>query len=181
MRLLAVVSRVRGVEGLLMSLRPLQRAHQGYVYNARDVFDEYGDMILRLALANVGASDACDILQDVMLRLLQNHKPFREQEHLKAWLIRVTINLSRDHKKNHHNRNLPLDDFASLVIEPEQQELLDALGQLGDKDRQVIYLHYFEGYSCPEIAKLLASKHSTIISRLGRARAKLKSILQGEV
>ena len=160
-----------------MNLRPLQQTPRGYVYNAHDVFDEYGDMILRLALANVGACNACDMVQEAMLRLLQNKKPFDSQEHLKAWLIRVTINLCRDHKKAHRNRDLPLDAIAPLAVAPRHQELIDALGQLGDKDRNVIYLHYFEGYSCPEIATLLNSRHSTILSRLGRARAKLKTLL----
>ena len=160
-----------------MNLPPLPAPRPGYVYNAHDVFDEHGDMILRLALANVGVSFAEDILQDVMLRLLQNRKPFASPEHLKAWLIRVTINVSRNHNKSHHSRNLPLDDFPMLAITPHQQELVDALRQLGDKDRNVIYLHYFEGYSCLEIAKLLGSRPSTVRSRLGRAREKLKAML----
>ena len=149
----------------------------GLQYDVHEVFDEYGDMLLRLALANVGASEACDVVQDVMLRLLKHNKPFDGGEHLKAWLIRVTINRCRDYKRAHRNRNLPLDAVASLAIEPRQQELIDALGQLGAKDRNVIYLHYFEGYSCPEIAKLLHSRPATILSRLSRARAKLKNML----
>ena len=57
----------------------------------------WGDTVLRLALSHTrSVSDAEDVFQDVFLRLLKNDTVFNDDEHLKAWLLRVTINRCLD-------------------------------------------------------------------------------------
>lgn len=57
-----------------------------------DAMERYGDAVYRLALCRLGSrADAEDVYQDVFLRLLRDTTAFRDGEHLKAWLLRVTL------------------------------------------------------------------------------------------
>lgn len=65
------------------------------------VVEDFSDMIYRTAYQNLmNTADAEDVVQDVFIRLLRNRKKkFTDKEHLKAWLLRVTINRCRDYRR----------------------------------------------------------------------------------
>lgn len=125
-------------------------------------------------------ADACDIVQDVFIKYLAGKNTFNGDEHLKAWLIRVTINECKKHMMSSWiNRTVSLED-QSFPFEYKQEdlELFEAVMSLPQKYRTPIHLHYYEGYSISEIASLIGARESTVKVRLLRARKMLKLKLE---
>ncbi len=144
------------------------------------VVTQYSRLLLRIAFIRLkSAADAEDAVQEVFLRLITKCPRFRDDEHEKAWLIRVTINLSNDILKSSARKNVPLDEEISSG-DDESAKLLWAVRSLPAKYGTVIHLHYYEGYSIREIARILALPAATVGTRLSRARALLKPILEKE-
>lgn len=144
-----------------------------------DVVHEYADMLMRIAFQNTkNLTDAEDVVQDIYLKLIKTDKAFASEEHLKAWLIRVTINRCRDlFRMSWFKRTVALTEEMSFVA-PEEVKVLEEIFLLDKLDRNIVYLHYYEGYAIHEIADLLGKNKNTIGSRLRRARGKLKTILE---
>lgn len=143
------------------------------------IVDKYSDMIYRISYQNLRNSyDSEDIMQEVFLALLKSDIEFKSDEHLKAWLIRVTVNKCIDFKKSARYRTtLPLDDQV-IQHNEEEQGIMEELFKLPEESRNIIYLYYYESYTIAEIAKILGKKQNTVNSKLQRARKKLKSILE---
>jgi RNA polymerase sigma-70 factor (ECF subfamily) len=121
--------------------------------------------------------DAEDVVQDTFVKLMQKNPTFESEEHEKAWLIRVTINLCKNLlKTTWFKKTVPLDH----TVEFTQQEsiVIDAVLELSVKYRSVILLYYIIGYNIKEISDILGRKEATIASQLQRARAQLKSKLK---
>ena len=111
-----------------------------------DAVGRWGDTVLRLAASRTGnRADAEDVFQTVFLRLHQGGKRFRDDEHLKAWLLHVTVNCCNDlHRSPWHRK------------------------------RTAVHLHYYEGYATEEIARITGERPATVRSHLHRARKALK-------
>lgn len=140
--------------------------------------NKYKDMVYRLSFTYLKNShDADDITQEVFLKYITLDKTFQSDEHLKSWLITVTINHCKNLlKSSWFKKTQPLDEN----IQFEQQKnsnLYHAVMTLSKDYRTVIYLFYYEDYSTKEIASMLGKNESTIRSHLARARKKLKNIL----
>ena len=139
--------------------------------------ERYLDMVYRIALNWFRRSaDAEDAAQTVMLRLWQSEAAFADEEHLRRWLVRVTLNVCRDISKSPwHRRTVSLEACPEPVFStPERGELYQAVMALPVKYRMPLYLYYYEGYSVTEVGELLHLKGSTVQTRLARGRAKLK-------
>ena len=139
------------------------------------------DMVFRLAFNYMkSASDADDVTQNVLLRLLKNGKPFASGEHARYWLVRVTVNECRRALRSPWRRVGDIGEYAeSLQFEtPEHSELFYAVMELPEKYRPAIYLHYYEGYSTKEIAEIIGVPAATVRTRLRRAREQLKTGLK---
>ncbi len=140
--------------------------------------ERYTDMLYRVSLHNCARSeDAQDAVQDTFIRLLQRTDPFENEEHLKAWLLRVVINRTHDITRAAHNKNLTISDTLPAA-EHTGFELLDSVRALPDPYGTVIYLHYYEGYTAAEIGKILDAPSNTVLSWLRRARKQLEITLQ---
>ena len=150
-----------------------------YKITAQEAFKKYSDMVYRLAFARVkNKYDADDILQEVFLRFIKCKDKVNNDEHVKALLIRITINCSKSmFSSSWFKRTEPLSEHLS-VSDPSF-DTLDAVLRLPQKYRTVIHLHYYMGYSVDEIATILKSKPSTVKSQLHRARKMLKIDLEG--
>lgn len=146
------------------------------------IVETYADMLLRVALNRTqNPAEAEDIVQMVYLRLLRANPQFRSASHEKAWLLRTAINLCKDYRKSAARRScVPLEEQAAAVYPKETMEVLDAVAQLPEDDRYVVYLYYYEYLSIAQIARILNQKEGTVSSRLSRARKKLKPLLKGE-
>lgn len=151
-----------------------------YKISAAEAFQKHSDMVYRLAVARVkNKYDADDILQEVFLRFIKCKDNVENDEHLKALLIRITINCSKSMlTSSWFKRTEPLSE--SLSVSDEYSDTLDVVMRLPQKYRTVIHMHYYMGYSVEEIAVILKSKPSTVKSWLHRARQKLKIYLEGD-
>ena len=147
--------------------------------------DTYADMVRRICFCHLkNDMDTEDIFQTVFLKYMLYDGTFESAEHEKAWFIRVSINACKDFLKSLFRRNtVPLDEVTELAAEyPEDHSrVLQAVLELPEKYRDVIYLHYYEAYSAAEIANILKSREGTVYSLLSRGRAMLKRSLGGEI
>lgn len=125
-------------------------------------------------------SDAEDAVQEAFIRLIEKQPGFSDDEHARAWLLRVTINLSKNMLKASWRKNEPEIQEASYA-ENEPDEVLFCVMKLEENYRTVIHLYYYEGYSIKEIASILKLPSATVRTRLKRGRAKLKKMLEGDV
>lgn len=148
------------------------------------VVAKHENRLYRTALAITGSvSDAEDIVQEAFLRAYEKAPEFESEEHEKAWLIRVTVNLCNSlWRSPWHKRIVPLlDSYPASESDPEQHELLEHVMALAPKYRTVIHLFYYEGYSIKGISEVTLQKESTVRSQLTRARQKLKISLKEEL
>lgn len=125
--------------------------------------------------------DADDVVQEVFFRFYVTKKTFENDDHIKFWLIRVTINeCKRILCSSFFQKTVPIEDYMQQLNfeHPEQSELFIAVMNLSKKYRMVIHLYYYEDYSTKEIAELLHIRETTVSTQLMRARAQLKKMLQ---
>jgi RNA polymerase sigma-70 factor (ECF subfamily) len=145
--------------------------------------ETYSDMMYRVAYQSLlSVPDAEDVVQEAFLKLLHHtDKKFKDDEHLKAWLLRVTLNMCNDlHRKRARHPETELDEGANEAVTPTRVNLSDELLMLEKDERTVLYMYYYEGYTLKEIAEILEKKQNTISSKLSRARKKLGEILKEE-
>ena len=107
---------------------------------------------------------------------------FENPQHEKAWIIRVTINQCKDFLKSFmRKQSVPIEDIVSVTYPSETgcPDVLEAVLSLPQKYKDVIYLHYYEGYSAAEISKILGKNVNTVYTLTARAKDKLKAKLGG--
>ena len=141
---------------------------------------KYSKTVAKTAFSYLkNTTDAEDITQEVFLILMQKHPIFENEEHIKAWLIRVTINKCKNHlKSGWFKSNNPLTEDIPY-LPPEQNNILSAVLSLDIKYRIPVHLYYYEGYSIKEIADIIKVPISTISTRLARGRKILKNRIGG--
>lgn len=155
--------------------------------NVEQALEIYGDMVYRLALVQMkNKTEAEDVFQEVFLRLVRYEERIQGEEHLKPWLLRVTINCCRKQFDNaYRKRTVPFDrDMGteeSYEMDMPGNPVYDAVMALPDDYRDVIHLFYYEQYSVREISDILGVSESAVKTRLSRAREKLRGRLKGEV
>jgi RNA polymerase sigma-70 factor (ECF subfamily) len=141
--------------------------------------EAHSNSVYRLAMLYLrNPHDARDCCQDVFVKLMEHKKSFASDEHRKAWLLAVTKNTCRDWLRREARRYT--DTFDALENLPGPQDDNDVLAvilTLPENDREVLYLHYCEGYAVREICGLLRLRESAAKQRLARARQKLRELL----
>lgn len=151
---------------------------------ARRAIEQYSDLVRRLCMIHLkNYSDTEDIFQTVFLKYVLSRASFENPEHEKAWFIRVTINACKDLLKSFfHKHTVSLDQVLDqpAPLEDRHLEVLEAVLSLPPHYKDVVYLHYYEGYTAPEIGHILGKNVNTIYTLLGRARRLLKETLGGE-
>lgn len=146
--------------------------------------DRYADTVRRLCMIQLkNYADTEDIFQNVFLKYALSSRSFESPEHEKAWFIRVTTNACKDLIKSFfRSRTVSLDQ---LMEQPGQlledhREVLEAVISLPRKYREVIYLHYYEGYTAPQISEILGKNTNTVYTLLARSKNLLKERLGGD-
>lgn len=152
---------------------------------------EYADLVMRVCYTYLhSTADAEDVCQDTLLKLICRKEPFNGPDHERAWVIRVASNACKSLLRSRGSH--PEVDLAS-VPEPEAAVMADeeALRQRDDAvlravddlplpQREVVYLHYYEGYGTRSIASILDLTDDAVRQRLSRARAQLRESLKGD-
>ena len=146
------------------------------------VVDKYSDMVYRTAYHALCDRDyAQDITQEVFLKLMQTLPDFESDEHEKAWLIRVTLNMCKTYNRKVYSH--PETELPDNLVKHERfgaGPVLEAVMELPEKYRTVVYLYYSEGYKISEICDMIGKNQNTVASLLMRARQKLKFMLEEE-
>ena len=146
--------------------------------------EQYADMVRRLCMLHLkNAADTEDIFQNVFLKYVLRSMPFESEAHEKAWFIRVTINACKDLLKSFfRSRTVSLDEVVQLPAEtpPDHREVLEAVLSLPPKYKDVVYLHYYEGYTAPEISRMFGKNVNTVYTRLNRSKQLLREKLGGD-
>ena len=169
--------------------------HATFVEHA---MEEFGSMVYVLAYSRLqNVADAQDVAQDAFVRLLTSDAAFTDDEHVKAWLIRVTINRCRELKRSAWNKHAVTTDELTLLEggsaaeteadpadaaleELERNELWQKILTLPEELRDVVVLTYVQGLTSTEVARALNRPPATIRTRLHRARQQLKEALAGK-
>lgn len=147
-----------------------------------DVYERYKNLLYRIAYTYLKNSDDVeDLLQEVFIKRLYSAPPFETEEHETRWMIRITVNLAKNQVKSFWNRNRTnLDDLSEVpeILQWQWDEtdksIYSEVMALPDKQRIVIYLHYYEEYTCKEIANILNCKESAVKMRLKKGRDLLR-------
>lgn len=152
-----------------------------------EILNTYGDTVYRMAYTQIKSKTlADDIYQDVCVKLLKQKRKIELEEHLKAWLLRTTMNCCKDYWKSawvqkiswNSDTKETLETMGAAYMESETGFVTECVLNLPEKYRTVIHLYYYEGYRQKEIAKLLGKKENTIASQLARGKALLKIELE---
>lgn len=151
---------------------------------AARAIEKHADMVRRLCVVHLkNDADTEDIFQNVFLKYVLHTAAFDSEEHEKAWLIRVTINECRDLlRRMFRHRTVPLEAVPeqAVPLSQDNREVLEAVLALPEKYREVVYLHFYEGYTAPEISRILHKNVNSVYTLITRAKKMLKESLGGE-
>lgn len=146
--------------------------------------EQYADTVRRLCMIHLkNYHDTEEIFQTVFLKYFLSSVVFENNEHEKAWFIRVTINACKDLLKSFfRSRTVPLDELLNQTEEltSDHSEVLEAVLSLPLKFREVVYLYYYEEYTAVEISRILGKKLNTVYTLLTRSKRLLKERLGGD-
>ena len=150
----------------------------------QELFERYQDNLYILAF-NIckNAEDAKDVVQDTFIQYHMIKKEFENEQHIRAWLIRVTINKAKNMNRTFWRKNkVSLEEYMDTLefATPESGELFETVMHLPEKYRIVVHLFYYEDYTVHEIADILKLSESNVKVRLSRARMLLRETLREE-
>jgi len=147
-----------------------------------ELVERYGDSLYAVAFNVCGnRADAEDVLQETFLRYHRSDKEFEDEQHLRAWLIRVAVNAAKDVRRSFWHRNrVSLQEYmeSAAFDSQESRDLFEAVMSLPEKYRIVIHLYYYEDYSVREIAGILKLTEGNVRVRLSRGRTLLRQQLK---
>jgi RNA polymerase sigma-70 factor (ECF subfamily) len=181
---------------LMETMQLLDLCKNGDPQAIEKLVNEYHPLITRLALSILEDSvEAEETAQEVILTALKALDAYRGEAALTTWLYAITINICRNSLKRRRSRERlvkALHTLWSLGREPAvsaedatvahetEAAVRQAVNALGEKHRLPIILHYYQGFSTPEIARMLDLHEGTVHSRLSVARDRLRSRLRQE-
>ena len=156
----------------------------GSTCDIEQMFRQHAQTVYRVCYSFMGnAADAEDAVQATFMKLIDHPRGFESVDHEKAWLIVCASNLCKDILKSAGRTRvvaMPEQEPADQRQADPIDATLDAVLRLPTKYKDVVYLHYYEGYKTDEIARLLDEKPSTVRNRLRDARGMLRKTLGGE-
>ena len=163
-------------------------------YDIETLMREHGNDVLRTAYAYVkDKHTAEDIFQEVFIKVFKNLDSFRDESDIKTWIIRITINTSKDYLKSAYSRKVvPMmefkedmitsdDDFEEIENRDRDEMIRKMVMSLPEQYREVILCVYYHDMSVADTAKSLDIAEGTVKSRLSRAREMMKNKLEGRL
>lgn len=142
----------------------------------RETVIKYSDMLYKICIVILcNEQDVQDAIQDTFCRYLEKAPAFHDEEHEKAWLIRVATNICRDMLRFRlRHPKVSIDELENTLAVPQQRDTLRELLELPVRQKTVIYLHYVEGYQIKEIADILGTTEAAVKMRLRRGREQMR-------
>ncbi len=152
-----------------------------------DLYQKYAGMIFRTSYNYLlNREDAEDIVQEVFIKYFTSNKNFNDCNHEKAWILKVTANLSKNILRSKSRKNIQLDDAIKIIDNNFEESRVDhidlenTLCNLTANQRLAIHLFYYEQIPIKDMAKIMKSNENTVKSHLSRAKSKMKKYLEGE-
>ena len=153
------------------------------IESIESIVNSYGDILYRLCFIMLKKeSDAEDIVQETIIKYIEKQPPFKDYEHIKAWLITVAKNKCKDllrYRKRH--THFDIDEMRELPKQTPDSGIFEILMTLPEKFRLVLVLHYVEEYKIDEIAKMIEKTPSAVKMRLQKGRRLLSEKYKKEV
>lgn len=142
----------------------------------REAVIKYSDMLYKICIVILcNEQDVQDAIQDTFCRYLEKKPDFRDEEHEKAWLIRVATNICRDMIRFRiRHPKISIDELENSLAAPEQKETLKELLELPVKQKTAIYLHYVEGYQIREVADIMGTTEGAVKMQLQRGKQQIR-------
>ena len=146
----------------------------------REVIDKYSSMIFRISYCILSNSeDAKDVVQETILKYITKKPDFNDENHQKAWLIKVATNISKNMLRFRiKNQSISLSDIENFGISENNLETFELIMSLPTKHKIVMSLYYVEGYHCKEIAELISINEEAVRKRLQKGRELLKKEIE---
>lgn len=162
--------------------RALKKKHNKSENEIKELVDKYSSLIFRVSYCILGnRDDAEDALQETFLKYLTKAPEFESDEHRKAWLIKVSANISKNMMMFRMRREtLNIDEVKNIGICETDYELFELIMCLPAKYKIVMNLHYIEGYKGREIAEIIGISEDAVKKRLQKGRELLKNIFETE-
>jgi RNA polymerase sigma factor (sigma-70 family) len=160
----------------------MQKSYQQDINNFSEKYSLYGEMLFRICMVYLcNKEDAEEAMQESFFKFLYNSPQFKNDEHEKAWLVRITINVCKDMLRSvWHKRVVKMENIQSYSDNLSDMNTMEAILKLPSKYKAVIYLYYFEGYTINHISETIKITESAVKMRLKRGRDILKIELKGE-
>ena len=142
-----------------------------------NIYFRHSDAVYRVCFTHLNGSsiDAQDAVQTVFVKLLCKPVEFESEQHERAWLIRVALNVCINMQKRKHKSDAELSE--AIAVYDERDYTLSEVLKLPLNIRVSVYLHYYEGYSAAEIGRILGKTDSTVWGYLYRGREILRKSL----
>jgi RNA polymerase sigma-70 factor (ECF subfamily) len=156
----------------------------------RHIVETYGGVMFGTALMMTGdRALAEDLTQDALVQAWRGMRTFRRGSPLRPWLIRILVNRTVSQRRRRvlgmvpmlwaeRNRSDAPGPDAVVELEESHAEVRAALRQLPPEQRELLALRYYTGLSVPEISTTTGVAEGTVKSRLSRAHARLRALLQ---
>ncbi|MBQ9307119.1 MAG: RNA polymerase sigma factor [Clostridia bacterium] len=156
--------------------------------NFADLYERFATDVLRVCYFYLGdRQKAEDVCQDVFVKLISTQPELKAGSE-KAWLLKVALNRCKDLWRGAWFKRVVLgspafelvpapDDFERLA---DEEQMMSAVNQLPPDFKEIVLLHYYQGYGISEISEMLSLPEGTISSRLSRSRKRLEKILKGD-
>ena len=147
------------------------------------VMDRYGSTVNGIICSMLRShSEREDLFQEVFLLYYTKELHFDDEGARRSWLIRTALNLCRSANRSPWNLLRSGEEFDPYSVEDTESPrddtgLWQKVCELKEKYRLPVYLHYFEGLSLAEVAKIMQTSEAAVKMRLKRAREKLKTEL----
>ena len=155
-----------------------------YMEQAERLARTYADPILRLSYTYLkNTHDAQDICQTVFVKLLTEPREFESPEHERAYILRMAANACKDLLKSfYRRRTVSLDAVIEqpALLPPDNRAVLEAVLSLPPQYKDVVYLHFYEDYTAPQISKILGKNVNTVYTIITRSKQMLREKLRGE-
>lgn len=142
----------------------------------KELVDKYSSLIFRISYCILcNRDDAEDAVQETFLKYLTKAPEFNSEEHRKAWLIKVSANISKNMLLFRIRRDtVDIEGIRDVGIHENDFEIFESIMSLPAKYKIVLTLHYVEGYKCKEIADIVNISEEAVRKRLQKGREMLK-------
>ncbi len=146
-----------------------------------ETYRNYCDTVYKIAFIHIKKpADSNDIVQEVFLKYHLTKKSFANEKEKEAWLIRCAHMATMDYFRTKMRKEIRIKDMEKMHLPFEIDDTLAILLTMPEKFRTPMYLHYSEGFSAEEIAKILRKSSSSIKSNLEHGKQYLDKKLGGD-